>query len=50
LTKQIAETMQRVLEPKGVAVVVEAEHLCMQMRGVPEAELVRRHILHARGL
>lgn len=34
LTKQIAETMQRVLEPKGVAVVVEAEHLCMQMRGV----------------
>jgi GTP cyclohydrolase I len=34
LTKQIAETMQRVLEPKGVAVVIEAEHLCMQMRGV----------------
>lgn len=34
LTKQIAETMQKVLEPKGVAVVIEAEHLCMQMRGV----------------
>lgn len=34
LTKQIAETMQRVLDPKGVAVVIEAEHLCMQMRGV----------------
>lgn len=34
LTKQIAETMQKALEPKGVAVVIEAEHLCMQMRGV----------------
>jgi len=34
LTKQIADTMQRVLDPKGVAVVIEAEHLCMQMRGV----------------
>ncbi len=34
LTKQIAETLQNVLDPKGVAVVIEAEHLCMQMRGV----------------
>jgi len=34
LTKQIAETLQEVLEPKGVAVVVEAMHLCMMMRGV----------------
>lgn len=34
LTKQIAETMQRILDPKGVAVIIEAEHLCMQMRGV----------------
>lgn len=34
LTKQIAETLQRVLTPRGVAVVIEAEHLCMQMRGV----------------
>ncbi len=34
LTRQIADTLQKVLAPRGVAVVVEAEHLCMQMRGV----------------
>ena len=34
LTKQIAETLQETLDPRGVAVVIEAEHLCMQMRGV----------------
>ncbi|MDO8461344.1 MAG: GTP cyclohydrolase I FolE [Deltaproteobacteria bacterium] len=34
LTNQIAQTLQEVLDPMGVAVVVEAEHLCMQMRGV----------------
>ena len=36
LTTQIAETLQRVLVPKGVAVVVEAIHLCMMMRGVQQ--------------
>jgi GTP cyclohydrolase I len=36
LTTQIAETLQRVLDPKGVAVVVEAIHLCMMMRGVQQ--------------
>lgn len=34
LTKQIAETLQECLNPLGVAVVIQAEHLCMQMRGV----------------
>lgn len=34
LTNQIARTLMEVLKPRGVAVVVEAEHLCMQMRGV----------------
>lgn len=34
LTKQIANTIEQVLQPQGVAVVVEAEHLCMNMRGV----------------
>ena len=34
LTKQIAETLQECLQPKGVAVVIEATHMCMQMRGV----------------
>ncbi len=34
LTTQIADTIDRVLQPKGVLVVIEAEHLCMSMRGV----------------
>ena len=34
LTDQIANTIQEVLEPVGVAVVMEGRHLCMQMRGV----------------
>ena len=34
LTRQIAEAVQTILEPKGVAVVMEASHMCMTMRGV----------------
>jgi GTP cyclohydrolase IA len=34
LTTQIADALVRALEPSGVFVVVEAEHLCMSMRGV----------------
>ncbi len=34
LTSQIAEAIMEVLTPDGVAVVIEAEHLCMTMRGV----------------
>ena len=34
LTTEIAETIQRIIEPQGVAVVIEARHLCMMMRGV----------------
>lgn len=34
LTNQIRDCIQEVLEPKGVAVVIEASHMCMQMRGV----------------
>jgi GTP cyclohydrolase I len=34
LTVEIAETIEKVLRPRGVAVVVEAIHLCMMMRGV----------------
>jgi GTP cyclohydrolase I len=36
LTMQIAETLESLLEPKGVAVVAEAVHLCMMMRGVQQ--------------
>jgi GTP cyclohydrolase IA len=34
LTTEIAEVLERVLHPRGVFVVLEAEHLCMSMRGV----------------
>lgn len=34
MTKQIADVINEVLEPQGVIVVIEAEHLCMKMRGV----------------
>ena len=34
LTRQIRDCIQDTLNPKGVAVVIEARHLCMQMRGV----------------
>ncbi|MDQ7780605.1 MAG: GTP cyclohydrolase I, partial [Planctomycetota bacterium] len=34
LATQVAETIVETLRPKGVLVVVEAEHLCMTMRGV----------------
>ena len=33
LTIQVRDAIERVLEPRGVAVVVEAQHLCMMMRG-----------------
>ena len=34
LTTQIADALMRILEPRGVIVVVECEHLCMSMRGI----------------
>ncbi len=34
LTTQIAETIQKAINPQGVGVVIEARHLCMMMRGV----------------
>lgn len=34
LTTQIAETIQKIIQPQGVGVVIEARHLCMMMRGV----------------
>jgi len=36
LTVEIGETIEKVLRPRGVAVVVEAIHLCMKMRGVEQ--------------
>lgn len=34
LTSQCADALQKVLEPRGAIVVIEAEHLCMAMRGI----------------
>lgn len=40
LTSQVADFLEKELEPQGVAVVVEAEHLCMTMRGARAAGAV----------
>jgi GTP cyclohydrolase I len=40
LTQQIADTLYETLDPDGVAVVVEARHLCMMMRGVEKQNSV----------
>jgi GTP cyclohydrolase I len=37
LTTQIADWLQRELKPKGVGVVLEAEHTCMSLRGLQKA-------------
>jgi GTP cyclohydrolase I len=38
MTAQIADTIQRVLQPKGVAVIIDAAHQCMTTRGVHKSE------------
>jgi GTP cyclohydrolase I len=42
LTTQIAQSLMNCLEPSGVAVVVEAKHLCMMMRGVEKQNSVMK--------
>ena len=37
MTKEIAEALSGAVEPRGVGVVVEARHLCMEMRGIQKA-------------
>src|SRR3954449_5115259 len=47
LTKQVADWLQDHLDPKGVGVVLEAEHLCMSLRGVqPSGTLTVTSALH----
>ena len=38
VTKRIADAIEEVLEPKGLMVVIESEHLCMAIRGVKEPD------------
>lgn len=47
LTAQIAESIQDILDPKGVGVVIMSEHSCMTMRGVntPGSRLITSHLL-----
>ena len=47
LTSQIAETIQKVLDPLGVAVIIDASHQCMTTRGVhkPESSTITKQIL-----
>ncbi|HEY6968590.1 MAG TPA: GTP cyclohydrolase I FolE [Candidatus Angelobacter sp.] len=47
MTVQIAETIQRAIEPQGVGVVIEARHLCVMMRGVEKqhSSAVTSHML-----
>ena len=40
LTTQIADVIQEKLRPKGVMVVIEADHLCMSMRGVKRSGMI----------
>ena len=52
LTTQVADSLMRILEPRGAIVVIEAEHMCMAVRGVrkPDAKsvtsAVRGSLLH----
>ncbi len=34
MTQEIANAINKVLDPQGVAVIIEGHHMCMQMRGV----------------
>jgi GTP cyclohydrolase I len=49
LTTEIAEAVQQTLQPRGVAVVLEAKHLCMMARGVEKqnSNMVTSHVLGA---
>jgi GTP cyclohydrolase I len=42
LTKQIAESIEKYLDPKGLIVTIEAEHLCVNMRGVKKSGFITK--------
>jgi GTP cyclohydrolase I len=45
ITSQIADHLERLLAPRGVAVVLEARHLCMEMRGIRPRGLVETRVV-----
>lgn len=45
LTAQIADHLERLVQPRGVAVVLEARHLCMEMRGIRRYGLVETRVV-----
>lgn len=40
LTQEVADTLFEILQPKGLGVVMEARHMCMQMRGVEKSQSI----------
>ena len=48
LTTQVADSLMEILEARGVIVVIEAEHLCMTMRGVKQGRRPHDHVGGAR--
>ncbi|MEM8963757.1 MAG: GTP cyclohydrolase I FolE [Acidobacteriota bacterium] len=46
LTGQIADALVQHLDPQGVTVVAQAEHMCMQMRGVCKSDAVMTTVVH----
>ena len=50
LTTEIADALERALEPRGVFVLIEAEHLCMTMRGRAQARRADRDVGGARAV
>ncbi|MCL2676409.1 MAG: GTP cyclohydrolase I FolE [Streptococcaceae bacterium] len=42
ITREIAETLQEILNPKAVAVLIEARHMCVEMRGVRKSNSMTR--------
>jgi GTP cyclohydrolase I len=45
MTVQVADHLERLVAPRGVAVVIEARHLCMEMRGIRKIGRVETRVV-----
>jgi GTP cyclohydrolase I len=45
ITRQIADHLERLVQPRGVAVMLEARHLCMEMRGIRKLGRVETRVV-----